>query len=118
LPSHETRRLQNNFVSQGSCVAEIAAMPGRYAPAHTTEVVMPSARARAAQLLGFSLIHMEGKHERGNHPDGRTATVRVDGGKETGPAVAVQDRPPTWNFYLRNLANFARRPMNRDLIAL
>jgi len=52
---------------------------------------MPSATARdfqrVARLLGFILIRQTGSHERWNHPDGRSLTIPVHGGREIGPPL-------------------------------
>ena len=52
---------------------------------------MPSATARdfqrVARLLGFVLTWQTGSHERWNHPDGRTLTIPVHGGREIGPPL-------------------------------
>ena len=52
---------------------------------------MPSATARdfqrVARLLGFVLTRQTGSQERWNHPDGRTLTIPVHGGREIGPPV-------------------------------
>ena len=52
---------------------------------------MPSATAREFQRvalkLGFSKTRQTGSHERWNHPDGRTVTVPLHGGREIGPPL-------------------------------
>lgn len=52
---------------------------------------MPSATARefqnAASKLGFSRIRQTGSHERWNHPNGRTVTIPLHGGREIGPPL-------------------------------
>jgi predicted RNA binding protein YcfA (HicA-like mRNA interferase family) len=52
---------------------------------------MPSGRAeefrRVAGRLGFELQRQTGSHERWTHPDGRTVTIPVHGGKEVGPPL-------------------------------
>jgi predicted RNA binding protein YcfA (HicA-like mRNA interferase family) len=52
---------------------------------------MPSATARefqrAATKLGFSKTRQTGSHERWNHPDGRSATIPLHGGREIGPPL-------------------------------
>jgi len=55
---------------------------------------MPSATARdfqrVARLLGFSLTRTVGSHERWIHPDGRSTTIPVHGGKEIGPPLFIK----------------------------
>ena len=52
---------------------------------------MPSATARdfqrVARLLGFAYTRTTGSHERWNHPDGRSVTIPVHGGREIGPPL-------------------------------
>jgi predicted RNA binding protein YcfA (HicA-like mRNA interferase family) len=52
---------------------------------------MPSATARefqnAARSLGFSKTRQAGSHERWSHPDGRTVTIPLHGGREIGPPL-------------------------------
>lgn len=52
---------------------------------------MPSATARdiqrVARLLGFALTRQTGSHERWNHPEGRTVTIPIHGGREIGPPL-------------------------------
>ncbi|MDR3677795.1 MAG: type II toxin-antitoxin system HicA family toxin [Acidobacteriota bacterium] len=52
---------------------------------------MPSATARdlqrVARQLGFSQTRQTGSHERWNHPDGRTVTIPLHGGREIGPPL-------------------------------
>ena len=52
---------------------------------------MPSATARdfqrAATRLGFLRTRTTGSHERWNHPDGRSATIPIHGGREIGPPL-------------------------------
>ena len=52
---------------------------------------MPSATARefqnAARKLGFSRTRQSGSHERWNHPDGRSVTIPIYGGREIGPPL-------------------------------
>ncbi len=52
---------------------------------------MPSATARdfqrVARLLGFSKTRQTGSHERWNHPDGRSVTIPIHGGREIGPPL-------------------------------
>ena len=52
---------------------------------------MPSATARdlqrVARQLGFSPTRQTGSHERWNHPDGRTVTIPLHGGREIGPPL-------------------------------
>lgn len=49
---------------------------------------MPSARAedfrRAAAKLGFLRSRQTGSHERWIHPDGRSVTIPIHGGREIG----------------------------------
>jgi predicted RNA binding protein YcfA (HicA-like mRNA interferase family) len=49
---------------------------------------MPSARAdefrRVAVKLGFVRVRQRGSHERWRHPDGRSVTIPLHGGKEIG----------------------------------
>jgi predicted RNA binding protein YcfA (HicA-like mRNA interferase family) len=51
---------------------------------------MPSATARGfqrvARLLGFIFVR-QAVTQRWNHPDGRTATIPVHGGREIGPPL-------------------------------
>ena len=52
---------------------------------------MPSARAdefrRAAARLGFERQRQTGSHERRVHPDGRSVTIPIHGGREIGPPL-------------------------------
>ena len=52
---------------------------------------MPSGTARdfqaAARKLGFSKTRQTGSHERWNHPDGRTVTTPLHGGREISPPL-------------------------------
>ncbi|MCC7044522.1 MAG: type II toxin-antitoxin system HicA family toxin [Acidobacteria bacterium] len=52
---------------------------------------MPSATARdfqrVAMALGFSRQRQTGSHERWSHPDGRSVTIPVHGGREIGPPL-------------------------------
>lgn len=52
---------------------------------------MPSARAaefrRVAKKLGFKPARQTGSHERWLHPDGRSTTIPIDGGREIGPPL-------------------------------
>jgi len=52
---------------------------------------MPSATARefqsVAQELGFQKKRQTGSHERWNHPDGRSVTIPIHGGREIGPPL-------------------------------
>ncbi len=52
---------------------------------------MPSATARdfqrVARLLGFVFLRQTGSHERWGHPDGRSVTIPVHGGREIGPPL-------------------------------
>jgi len=52
---------------------------------------MPSATARefqrVAQQLGFSKSRQTGSHERWTHPDGRSVTIPLHGGREIGPPL-------------------------------
>lgn len=52
---------------------------------------MPSARAddfrRVAARLGFERTRQTGSHERWNHPDGRSITIPIHGGREIGPPL-------------------------------
>lgn len=52
---------------------------------------MPSAKARdfqrVARKLGFTLIGTTGSHERWSHPNGRSVTIPLHGGKEIGPPL-------------------------------
>ena len=52
---------------------------------------MPSATARdfqrVARLPGFSLNRTTGSHEPWIHPDGRSVTIPIHGGKEIGPPL-------------------------------
>lgn len=52
---------------------------------------MPSARAeefrRVAARLGFERRRQSGSHERWIHPDGRSVTVPIHGGREIGPPL-------------------------------
>ena len=52
---------------------------------------MPSATARefqkTASKLGFTKSRQTGSHERWNHPDGRSVTIPIHGGKEIGPPL-------------------------------
>ena len=52
---------------------------------------MPSATAREfqriARLLGFSKTRQTGSHERWSHPDGRSVTIPLHGGREIGPPL-------------------------------
>jgi predicted RNA binding protein YcfA (HicA-like mRNA interferase family) len=52
---------------------------------------MPSARAdefrRAAKKPGFVKARQTGSHERWKHPDGRSTTIPIHGGKEIGPPL-------------------------------
>jgi len=52
---------------------------------------MPSATARefqrVAHRLGFSKARQTGSHERWNHPDGRSVTIPLHGGREIGPPL-------------------------------
>ncbi|MGD0428649.1 MAG: type II toxin-antitoxin system HicA family toxin [Candidatus Acidiferrales bacterium] len=55
------------------------------------KVCMPSATARefqrAARKLGFVFQPTTGSHERWNHPDGRSVTISLQGGREIGPPL-------------------------------
>jgi predicted RNA binding protein YcfA (HicA-like mRNA interferase family) len=52
---------------------------------------MPSATARefqrAATALGFARSRQTGSHERWVHPDGRSVTIPLHGGREIGPPL-------------------------------
>lgn len=52
---------------------------------------MPSARAeefrRVAARLGFKRDQQSGSHEHWIHPDGRSVTIPIHGGKEIGPPL-------------------------------
>jgi predicted RNA binding protein YcfA (HicA-like mRNA interferase family) len=52
---------------------------------------MPSATAREFQEVarrpGFSKTRQTGSHERWIHPDGRTVTIPLHGGREIGPPL-------------------------------
>jgi len=52
---------------------------------------MPSATAREFQTvalkLGFEKKRQTGSHERWNHPDGRSVTIPIHGGREIGPPL-------------------------------
>jgi predicted RNA binding protein YcfA (HicA-like mRNA interferase family) len=52
---------------------------------------MPSATARelqrVAQRLGFKRTRQTGSHLRWNHPDGRSVTIPLHGGREIGPPL-------------------------------
>jgi predicted RNA binding protein YcfA (HicA-like mRNA interferase family) len=52
---------------------------------------MPSGRAeefrRVAARLGFEFRRKVGSHERWIHPDGRSVTIPIHGGKEIGPPL-------------------------------
>jgi predicted RNA binding protein YcfA (HicA-like mRNA interferase family) len=52
---------------------------------------MPSATARefqrAATALGFLKRRQTGSHERWIHPDGRSVTIPLHGGREIGPPL-------------------------------
>jgi predicted RNA binding protein YcfA (HicA-like mRNA interferase family) len=52
---------------------------------------MPSATARefqrVARKIGFELQRTTGSHERWNHPDGRSVTIPLHGGREIGPPL-------------------------------
>jgi predicted RNA binding protein YcfA (HicA-like mRNA interferase family) len=52
---------------------------------------MPSATARdfqrLARILGFSRRRQTGSHERWTHPDGRSVTIPLHGGREVGPPL-------------------------------
>jgi len=52
---------------------------------------MPSATAlqfqRVAGRLGFELARSTGSHERWIHPDGRSVTIPIHGGKGIGPPL-------------------------------
>jgi predicted RNA binding protein YcfA (HicA-like mRNA interferase family) len=52
---------------------------------------MPSATARefqrVAAKLGFSKTRQTGSHERWTHPDGRSATIPLHGGREIAPPL-------------------------------
>jgi len=52
---------------------------------------MPSATARefqrVARKLGFVIQRTTGSHERWGHPDGRSVTIPLHGGKEIGPPL-------------------------------
>ena len=52
---------------------------------------MPSATARDVQRvasgLGFERRRQTGSHERWVHPDGRTVTIPLHGGREIGPPL-------------------------------
>ena len=52
---------------------------------------MPSATARdfqrVASGLGFARRRQTGSHERWIHPDGRTVTIPLHGGREIGPPL-------------------------------
>ena len=48
----------------------------------------PDARLRGvAQKLGFEKRRRTGRHERWNHPDGRSVTIPLHGGREIGPPL-------------------------------
>jgi predicted RNA binding protein YcfA (HicA-like mRNA interferase family) len=52
---------------------------------------MPSGRAedfrRVAARLGFEFRRKAGSHERWSHPDGRSVTIPIHGGREIGPPL-------------------------------
>jgi predicted RNA binding protein YcfA (HicA-like mRNA interferase family) len=52
---------------------------------------MPSARAeefrRVAVRLGFERRRQTGSHERWIHPDGRSVSIPIHGGREIGPPL-------------------------------
>ena len=52
---------------------------------------MPSARGdefrRAAAKLGFQKARQTGSHERWRHPDGRSTTIPIHGGRQIGPPL-------------------------------
>jgi len=52
---------------------------------------MPSARAeefrRVAVRLGFKRRRQTGSHEQWVHPDGRSVTIPIHGGREIGPPL-------------------------------
>ena len=52
---------------------------------------MPSARAeelrRIAIKLGFRKTRQTGSHERWKHPDGRSTTIPIHGGRDIGPPL-------------------------------
>ena len=52
---------------------------------------MPSARAeefrRVAARLGFERRRQTGSHERWIHPDGRSVSIPIHGGREIGPPL-------------------------------
>jgi len=52
---------------------------------------MPSATARefqkVARSLGFLRLRQSGSHERWLHPDGRTVTIPLHGGREISPPL-------------------------------
>lgn len=52
---------------------------------------MPSATARefqrVARKLGFAFQRTTGSHERWKHPDGRSVTIPLHGGREIGPPL-------------------------------
>jgi predicted RNA binding protein YcfA (HicA-like mRNA interferase family) len=52
---------------------------------------MPSGTARdfqnVARKLGFLKALQTGSHERWNHPDGRSVTIPLHGGREIGPPL-------------------------------
>ena len=52
---------------------------------------MPSATARqfqrAARQLGFERRRQTGSHERWHHPDGRSVTIPLHGGRAIGPPL-------------------------------
>jgi predicted RNA binding protein YcfA (HicA-like mRNA interferase family) len=52
---------------------------------------MPSATARefqrVASQMGFVRRRQTGSHERWHHPDGRTVTIPIHGGREIGPPL-------------------------------
>jgi predicted RNA binding protein YcfA (HicA-like mRNA interferase family) len=52
---------------------------------------MPSARAaelrRIAAKLGFERKRQTGSHERWIHPDGKSVTIPIHGGREIGPPL-------------------------------
>jgi predicted RNA binding protein YcfA (HicA-like mRNA interferase family) len=55
---------------------------------------MPSATARefqrVAQTLGFTKTRQTGSHERWIHPDNRSVTIPIHGGREIGPRLFLK----------------------------
>ena len=60
-------------------------------PPTLQKLFMPSATAaelqRVARKLGFTKTRHTGSHERWNHPDGRSVTIPLHGGREIGPPL-------------------------------